>query len=427
MAEVLKRSKETEKAKSIKSENAQDNSPLNDTDASEDRESMSGENVNDKRQASCNEIAKQIELEPDNARTDEVEEDIAIERKDDELEIGTWSNDMAWSNNVTMSSTNYDEDNLKSFPLNVTVLPQDFGWNDIRYGSPTYESDLDGYESDDIYSDGFVDTSDESEDESRGLKISYMGENVAEAVEDEKQICKQEINKKILDLLETEKNFDNNFWMYTEKNEELSLAKHKKAHYEFAKRKESDIMTDGTFISCSSEITIKRRNSSSCQIESKKPNYRYKDYIETVARRFTGEVLNKKPTELTRTIKKEINKPSERNYLNNGLFSFDYQPELRGHPGPSPSLILQALTMSNANDGINLERLETIGDSFLKYAITTYLYCTYDNIHEGKLSHLRSKQVTFYTSFHKHFVSYQASIHIRNVRQIAISFSRSAI
>ncbi|KAJ1531645.1 hypothetical protein ONE63_000316 [Megalurothrips usitatus] len=74
--------------------------------------------------------------------------------------------------------------------------------------------------------------------------------------------------------------------------------------------------------------------------------------------------------------------------------SFDAQPELDGHPGPSPAVILQALTMSNANDGINFERLETIGDSFLKYAITTYLYCTYDRIHEGKLSHLRSKQVS---------------------------------
>ncbi|XP_052896766.1 endoribonuclease Dcr-1 [Anopheles moucheti] len=75
-------------------------------------------------------------------------------------------------------------------------------------------------------------------------------------------------------------------------------------------------------------------------------------------------------------------------------FSFDYQPDLNQHPGPSPAIILQALTMSNANDGINLERLETIGDSFLKYAITTYLYCRYDNVHEGKLSHLRSKQVS---------------------------------
>lgn len=75
-------------------------------------------------------------------------------------------------------------------------------------------------------------------------------------------------------------------------------------------------------------------------------------------------------------------------------FSFDRQPDLNNYPGPSPSIILQALTMSNANDGINLERLETIGDSFLKYAITTYLYCTYENVHEGKLSHLRSRQVS---------------------------------
>ncbi|KAF4529323.1 hypothetical protein B566_EDAN011417 [Ephemera danica] len=81
-------------------------------------------------------------------------------------------------------------------------------------------------------------------------------------------------------------------------------------------------------------------------------------------------------------------------------FSFDKQPDLQSHPGPSPSIILQALTMSNANDGINLERLETIGDSFLKYAITTYLYCTHENIHEGKLSHLRSKQAT--TKFEPH-------------------------
>lgn len=75
-------------------------------------------------------------------------------------------------------------------------------------------------------------------------------------------------------------------------------------------------------------------------------------------------------------------------------FSFDFQPDLNNHPGPSPSVLLQALTMSNANDGINLERLETIGDSFLKYAITAYLYCTHENVHEGKLSHLRSKQVS---------------------------------
>lgn len=81
-------------------------------------------------------------------------------------------------------------------------------------------------------------------------------------------------------------------------------------------------------------------------------------------------------------------------YDNMHRVKFDESPDLTQHPGPSPSIILQALTMSNANDGINLERLETVGDSFLKYAITVYLFCMYPNIHEGKLSYLRSKQIS---------------------------------
>lgn len=76
-----------------------------------------------------------------------------------------------------------------------------------------------------------------------------------------------------------------------------------------------------------------------------------------------------------------------------GNFSFDFQPGLEDHLGPSPALVLQSLTMSNSNDAINLERLETIGDSFLKYAITAFLYCAHPGLHEGRLSHMRSKQV----------------------------------
>ncbi|EFN77602.1 Endoribonuclease Dcr-1 [Harpegnathos saltator] len=375
LAEVLKKSKEAEKAKQAKNE-----STLNNCNMVSDM----CQNSSNQDHVSCYETGKQLELF-DNTR---IEEEENADEKNDELEIGTWSNDMA------MNSMDFDTDNLKPFPLNLTVLPQNFEWNDIRYGSPAYESDFDGYESDDTYSDGYADMSDESEDESRGLKISYMGENVAEAVEDEREICKQEINKKILDLLETEKNSDNNLWVYAEKDEKLLLAKHEQAHYEFAKQKEHDIINDGTFISCDSEIVIKRKDSLSCPISEERPDYKHKDYIGTVVERFTDEVLNKNSFESTEIVKKRIHKLDETNYLHSDLFSFDYQPELRGHPGPSPSLILQALTMSNANDGINLERLETIGDSFLKYAITTYLYCTYDNIHEGKLSHLRSKQVS---------------------------------
>ena len=79
--------------------------------------------------------------------------------------------------------------------------------------------------------------------------------------------------------------------------------------------------------------------------------------------------------------------------------SFDHEQDLQSFIGPSPTLILQTLTMSNANDFFNLERLETIGDSFLKFAITVYLYCSYPGIHEGKLSYLRSKQVSNYNLY----------------------------
>lgn len=66
--------------------------------------------------------------------------------------------------------------------------------------------------------------------------------------------------------------------------------------------------------------------------------------------------------------------------------------------GPNPGLILQALTLSNASDGFNLERLEMLGDSFLKHAITTYLFCTYPDAHEGRLSYMRSKKVSRLTA-----------------------------
>ncbi|XP_015439626.1 PREDICTED: endoribonuclease Dcr-1 [Dufourea novaeangliae] len=347
LAEVLKKSKESEKNKLAKNEMGQTNSLHNTAD---------------------------IKYEDDNA----IETEPQISNDENEFEIGTWSNDMA------VNSIEFGTNDLN-------VLSNDFNWNGIRYGSPACESDFDGYESDDIYSDGFVDTSDESEDENRGLRISYVGENVAEAVEDEKQMSKQEINKKILDLLEIEKRADDSLWTYTKKNEESLIEEHRQSHYEFTKIKEQKIMENGSFISCNNDIVITRKNSVNGLSEGIKSDCKHKAYIETIVDRFSKEILN---TINLQPVKKDSNKVDFTHNLDSNLFSFDYQPELKNHPGPSPSLILQALTMSNANDGINLERLETIGDSFLKYAITTYLYCTYDNIHEGKLSHLRSKQVS---------------------------------
>lgn len=43
---------------------------------------------------------------------------------------------------------------------------------------------------------------------------------------------------------------------------------------------------------------------------------------------------------------------------------------------------------------MSLERFETIGDSFLKFATTDYLYHTLLDQHEGKLSFARSKEVS---------------------------------
>uniref|UniRef100_A0AAF5CWV1 Endoribonuclease Dicer n=1 Tax=Strongyloides stercoralis TaxID=6248 RepID=A0AAF5CWV1_STRER len=62
--------------------------------------------------------------------------------------------------------------------------------------------------------------------------------------------------------------------------------------------------------------------------------------------------------------------------------------------GVSPAILLCALTSRGANDGIDLERLETIGDSFLKFATTDYLYHKHVDAHEGCLSFLRSKEVS---------------------------------
>ena len=381
LAEVLKKSKESEKAIKPKHEDT--------VLKFEEIEESSIPNVPEKSPKKLEKL-KSVKFDSSLANDDDVDDDDANDiDKPDELEIGTWSNEMA------TSTMNFGSD-TKPFHPNVTVLESNFSWGPIRYGSPACDSDLDGYDSDETCSDGMMDYSDESDDESRGLRISYMGENVAEAVEDESQITKREINKKILDLLETEKKSDEPFWPQREDDEKFTLEKHRELHLKFAMKRESEITSNGSLIPSDTEIKIKRKTSlglSGGIDENSKTQLTYLKYVEKVVDKLKIEMARKKDS--SNSGKKRSNTPPVAYVADVELFSFDYQPELRGHPGPSPSLILQALTMSNANDGINLERLETIGDSFLKYAITTYLYCTYDIIHEGKLSHLRSKQVSF--------------------------------
>lgn len=53
--------------------------------------------------------------------------------------------------------------------------------------------------------------------------------------------------------------------------------------------------------------------------------------------------------------------------------------------GPQQHTIYTALTTSLANDVVDMERLETLGDSFLKLASSLYLFSSY-TIAEGKLT-----------------------------------------
>ncbi|CAG0888115.1 unnamed protein product [Cyprideis torosa] len=73
---------------------------------------------------------------------------------------------------------------------------------------------------------------------------------------------------------------------------------------------------------------------------------------------------------------------------------FEEALDLGAHPGPSPGLVLQALTTSGARDAVNLERLETLGDSVLKLAVVGRLFLRNPGVDEGELNVLKGKLVS---------------------------------
>ncbi|PFX27173.1 Endoribonuclease Dicer [Stylophora pistillata] len=80
-----------------------------------------------------------------------------------------------------------------------------------------------------------------------------------------------------------------------------------------------------------------------------------------------------------------------------GLFSdirsmFRYIPSSVNHP--NSSLVLQAVTTTHSGDAFNLERLEMLGDSFLKLAVSLHLFCTYSDKDEGKLTRRKTNQIS---------------------------------
>jgi len=53
--------------------------------------------------------------------------------------------------------------------------------------------------------------------------------------------------------------------------------------------------------------------------------------------------------------------------------------------GPQLTVLYAAISTMTANDAVNMERLETLGDSYLKFITSLYLFCTYDAT-EGMLT-----------------------------------------
>ncbi|KAJ0183244.1 hypothetical protein K1T71_001220 [Dendrolimus kikuchii] len=62
--------------------------------------------------------------------------------------------------------------------------------------------------------------------------------------------------------------------------------------------------------------------------------------------------------------------------------------------GPELRDVLSALTTINSSDNFNLERLESLGDSFLKYASSVYLFHKFPKMNEGQLTNIKCRLVS---------------------------------
>nr|AGE12617.1 Dicer 2 [Nilaparvata lugens] len=62
-------------------------------------------------------------------------------------------------------------------------------------------------------------------------------------------------------------------------------------------------------------------------------------------------------------------------------------------PGVELADFLQVLTAASAHDIFNLERLETLGDSFLKYAVSLLLFIRFPELSEGQLTMIKGKVI----------------------------------
>ena len=73
----------------------------------------------------------------------------------------------------------------------------------------------------------------------------------------------------------------------------------------------------------------------------------------------------------------------------------------RGPPDhPDTALVLQALTTTHSGDAFHLERLEMLGDAFLKLAVSLHLFWNYQDKDEGKLTVRKVRQISNKALYH---------------------------
>ena len=93
----------------------------------------------------------------------------------------------------------------------------------------------------------------------------------------------------------------------------------------------------------------------------------------------------------------------------NYLFRGSREPD-----DPDSALVLKALTTTHSGDAFNMERLEMLGDAFLKLAVSLHLFWTYQDKDEGKLTRRRVNQISnlalFRAALKKSVAGYQQCI-----------------
>ncbi|KYQ55277.1 Endoribonuclease Dicer [Trachymyrmex zeteki] len=124
--------------------------------------------------------------------------------------------------------------------------------------------------------------------------------------------------------------------------------------------------------------------------------YRNIDYIQMIDIQYYNQFMSESCKD--ESIKKNVNK-------NNGLYiqrsvtipipslsvltSSDEQSAFS--QGPNSTEIVHALTTKLGSDMFNLERLETLGDSYLKFIVSLFLYHRFPTFNEGQLTALKGK------------------------------------